>query len=166
MVKKRPLHVWKQLLHIINEQDVCHVGEPDYAHLYAYNKTQLKSGPEPTSFVGFEKAGKGYGALTQGGAMEHLAHVVFGGLPLKMPIPTIQDICQNFLPHCPFSPCDANVLKKAEAAQHPKITAVLNNTAGIARNHTRAVFHNSTAQLNKEPKKFFISLQYYWVAIC
>ncbi len=36
MVHRRPLSVWKELLHTLGESKVCHEGEPDYESLYAY----------------------------------------------------------------------------------------------------------------------------------
>jgi hypothetical protein len=106
MVHKRPLRVWQRLLKIINEQDVCHIGEPDYEHLYSFKKNPTKVGPEPSSIV---EAGDipnhGYGAHTQGGAMEHLSHVVFGGMNLDMNFPEMKEICEHYVPNCPFSPC-------------------------------------------------------------
>lgn len=106
MVHKRPLKVWKDLLHIINEQDVCHEGEPDY-HLLNTTVTSGKLGPEMPSIEQLGEApDTGYGAHTQGGAMEHLAHVIYGHHDLKMRDLTKEDYCQNFLPNCPLSPCD------------------------------------------------------------
>jgi len=107
MVHARPLSVWKKLLHVVNEQDVCHEGQPDYAHLHAYSRDQKEVGPElPSLVTGAEKSRPGYGGLTQGMAMEHLAHVVFGGMELDgNAFPSDDLICQNFLPHCPYSPC-------------------------------------------------------------
>ena len=43
--------------------------------------------------------------------MEHLAHVVFGHLPLQMSRPTMDSVCQQFYPNCDGSPCDAAGLK-------------------------------------------------------
>jgi hypothetical protein len=45
------------------------------------------------------------GKTTQGGVMEHLAHVVYGGHDLFMKIPTMRQICDQFEENCPFSPC-------------------------------------------------------------
>jgi hypothetical protein len=96
-------------LHIINEQDVCHIGEPDYENLFAYHKDKKKVGPEPPSIVeAGDKPGHGYGAHTQGTAMEHLSHVIFGGFNLDMNYPDMKQICQHFIPDCPFSPCKNN----------------------------------------------------------
>jgi hypothetical protein len=104
-VRARPLHVWKKLLKVIGEQPACHLGEPDYENLYAYKITHERVGPEPSSLIEWDHPGSGYGAHTQGGAMEHLAHVVFGGYGLDMDYPNMDVICQHFLPNCPFSPC-------------------------------------------------------------
>ena len=106
MVHRRPLKVWKKLLSIVYEQDVCHIGEPDYEHLYAFHLMKLRLGPEEPSIKHLgEEEGQGYGAHTQGGAMEHLAHVIYGHKSLQMAPPTMDEICQNFLPDCPNSPC-------------------------------------------------------------
>lgn len=106
MVHKRPLEVWKKILHIINEQDVCHEGEPEYQYLNT-TVTSGKLGPEMPSIEQLgETAGTGYGAHTQGGAMEHLVHVIYGHHDLKMRELTKEDYCQNFIPNCPLSPCD------------------------------------------------------------
>jgi hypothetical protein len=106
MVHKRPLKVWKKLLTIIYEQDVCHIGEPDYEHnFFYYANSRQKVGPELPTIPNHDKPGKGYGQHTQGGAMEHLAHVVFGHQPMVMPRNTMKEKCQNFLPNCPHSPC-------------------------------------------------------------
>lgn len=109
MVLKRPLEVWKKLLHMLGEDEVCVHGEPDYENLYAYHKNALKVGPELPS-IEAEGEGekynlKGWGRHTQGGASEHLSHVIFGLKDLDMSWPTMDDICQNFLPNCPNSPC-------------------------------------------------------------
>ena len=45
--------------------------------------------------------------------MEHLAHVIFGFHELKMKWPTKNELCQNFLPDCPNSPC-----KNYNSVQH------------------------------------------------
>jgi hypothetical protein len=42
--------------------------------------------------------------------MEHLAHVVFGHLPLQMSKPTMDSVCQHFYPNCDGSPCNAEEL--------------------------------------------------------
>mmetsp|Transcript_15124 Transcript_15124/g.25220 ORF Transcript_15124/g.25220 Transcript_15124/m.25220 type:complete len:244 (+) Transcript_15124:33-764(+) len=48
MIRKRPLHVWKDLLRIIGVDNACHLGEPDYENLYFFNKTgRAKLGAEP-----------------------------------------------------------------------------------------------------------------------
>jgi hypothetical protein len=104
MVHQRPLSTWKKLLHIVNEQDVCHEGEPDYLNLFAYHQNRKEVGPEPTVIRNGKKV-DGYGQHTQGGTMEHLAHVVYGGLDLHMKFPTMSDVCDQFERQCPFSPC-------------------------------------------------------------
>ena len=107
-VRKRPLEVWKKLLKIIGEQPACHLGEPDYNNLFASLKhpdTQ-RLGPEPSSLLAWKDLpNKGYGAHTQGGAMEHLAHVIFGHYNLDMDYPSPDYICSNFLANCHLSPC-------------------------------------------------------------
>jgi hypothetical protein len=39
-------------------------------------------------------------------AMEHLSQVVFGHLHYDMEFPDHKEMCRNFLPHCPHSPCN------------------------------------------------------------
>jgi hypothetical protein len=107
MVRRRPLETWRKLLRIINEQDVCHIGEPDYENLYTYRREKKKVGPEPSTIIeAGDDPNQGYGLHTQGGAMEHLAHVVFGGKPMDMDFPHMDEICRNFVPDCPFTPCN------------------------------------------------------------
>jgi hypothetical protein len=44
-VRKRPLSVWKELQYILSVQNVCHVGEPDYENLYAFQaSSRMKLG--------------------------------------------------------------------------------------------------------------------------
>jgi hypothetical protein len=50
--------------------------------------------------------GTGYGRHTGGGAMEHLAHVIFGKRDLDEPEFTKEEYCTNYLPECPSSPCE------------------------------------------------------------
>ncbi len=94
---------------ITGKQHVCHVGEPDYENLYAYHKHgQIKVGPEMTNIA--ERGENSYctvGAHTQGGAMEHLAHVIFGYEDLDTEYQDMNHFCANYLPasECPGSPC-------------------------------------------------------------
>lgn len=37
--------------------------------------------------------------------MEHLAHVIFGFEDFVLKFPTMKQICDNFSPNCPSSPC-------------------------------------------------------------
>jgi hypothetical protein len=105
MVRRRPLSVWKKLLHIVNEQTVCHEGVPDYDNLFAYHYYPVEVGPEP-EVIQHDHDIDSYGRLTQGGAMEHLAHIIFGeGNELEMKLPRMKDICEQFESDCPFSPC-------------------------------------------------------------
>lgn len=113
MVHRRPLAVWKHLHHTIAVQSVCHEGEPDFAHLYAMPRDRRSNqlfGPERPNITGTNEGsgrhGPGYGRHTQGGTMEHLAHVVFGHHDLIMRNYTMEDKCRNFLPNCPNSPCE------------------------------------------------------------
>lgn len=103
MIRRRPLKVWKKLLEIIGVQDVCHVGEPDYANLYA----QDRIGPEQAdvAVLGEGPHNKGWGHWTQAMAMEHLAHVIFGFLDIDMSWPNMDTFCTNYIPNCPSSPC-------------------------------------------------------------
>lgn len=112
MVHERPLDVWKKLLLVIGEQPACVLGEPDYENLYAYYiNNKQKVGPEPEMYTLGDRRHqlvKKNGVTTQGGAMEHLAHVVYGHHPLVMPAPTMTEICNQFHPQseCGFeSPC-------------------------------------------------------------
>ena len=109
MIRKRPLNLWKELYHMLGNDEVCVHGEPDYSNLYAFQKNGKKIGPE-TSDIEEEHEGlkfkrKGWGRHTQAGASEHLSHVIFGHHELDMTYPSMREICQNFLPNCPFSPC-------------------------------------------------------------
>jgi hypothetical protein len=109
LVQSTPLYVWERLFEMINIQETCHIGEPDYEHLYSYKYGSMagkKVGPEPRDFAVLgEKVGKGFGRFTGGGAMEHLAHVIFGKRELEQPRFTMNDYCLNFLPRCSHSPC-------------------------------------------------------------
>ena len=71
---------------------VCRLGEPDYNNLYTYHRSQNRSGQERIL---------DYGRDTQGGAMEHLAHVIFGH-PLEM---GSSDPSSHFHAGCAKSPC-------------------------------------------------------------
>mmetsp|Transcript_31786 Transcript_31786/g.43381 ORF Transcript_31786/g.43381 Transcript_31786/m.43381 type:complete len:142 (+) Transcript_31786:557-982(+) len=97
-VRQRPLSVWKSLYEIITLQDVCHKGQPDYSQLFA------------SKHIGPEQPMEN-GRHTQGNAMEHLAHVVYGHYPLEMPKPTLQSVCDQFYPDCEGSPCNPDELK-------------------------------------------------------
>ena len=98
MVHLRPLSVWTRLYEIITLQNVCHEGNIDYKNLFV--KTN----------IGNEQWNDN-GRHTQGNAMEHLAHVVYGNLPLQMEKPTMESVCKQFFPNCEGSPCDENELK-------------------------------------------------------
>ncbi len=93
-MRKRPLSVYKKLLHIINEQNVCHEGEPQYELLSEYTgSNQTEIGPEPPFIAAAgERDGNGYGRMTQGVAMEHLSHVIFGHYNLDMDYPDMNYI--------------------------------------------------------------------------
>jgi hypothetical protein len=68
LVHRRSLSVWRKLLKIVYEQDVCHIGELDYEHLYSYYKhNKTKTHPEEVSIPEYgDKPGQGYGYHTQG----------------------------------------------------------------------------------------------------
>lgn len=95
----------------VGDQPICHLGEPDYKNLFAGNellkKNETLPGPEtPNLHHAGENDGKpGFGRHTQGGAMEHLAHVVFGFQDLKAPKPTNADYCKQYVKGCPHSLC-------------------------------------------------------------
>lgn len=109
MILKRPLRIWKALLKIIGEQTVCHIGDPDYNNLYAFRKRKQIVGPEQPNLIteGESAAHPGIGIHTQGGAMEHLAHVIFGFQDLDSFQQDNAFYCQNFKRRneCPGSPC-------------------------------------------------------------
>lgn len=108
MIHRRPLSVWKKLLRILGEADVCHNGEPEYETLHSYHKKNVKVGPEPSLLPDTEDTrAPGTGRLTQAVTSEHLAHVIFGHHDLDMEWPSEKVVCQNFLPRsqCPGSPC-------------------------------------------------------------
>lgn len=108
-VHRRPLNVWKKLLSMLGQNDVCHHGEPDYDNLFAYQKSHDRVGPEPSELdsegEGVRFGVKGWGRTVQGGTAEHLAHVIYGHYDLDMEYPNMDVICQNFLPGYPNSPC-------------------------------------------------------------
>ena len=127
MVSSRVFNSYLLINCIPGEQDVCHRGEPDYDNLFSGRELKRKGsplpGPETPNLpgVGENAAKPGYGRHTQGiqllyvwtnislfnvgGAMEHLAHVVFGFQDLRPPKPTNNDYCKHFLPNCPQSLC-------------------------------------------------------------
>lgn len=109
MILKRPIQIWKKLLKIIGEQTVCHIGEPDYNNLYAFRKHHQMVGPEQPNIAseGESAAHPGVGFHTQGGAMEHLAHVIFGFQDLDSFQQDNAFYCENFKSRsvCPGSPC-------------------------------------------------------------
>ena len=117
MIRRRPLHVWKRLQFLLSVQNVCHKGEPNYEHLYAFNaSSRLRLGPEDpllgtntdTSGSGNHRYSKSLGRVTQAVTSEHLAHVIFGHQALAEPVPTMETYCRNFIPNdrCPSSPCE------------------------------------------------------------
>lgn len=106
MIHTRPLHVWKELLHIIAMQPLCHMGEPDYENLFEFNRTgRVKVREQPYYEKFNEHAHSQKGSYVQGHAGEHLNHVIFGHKPFNMTPPTQEEICQNFIRGCPGSPC-------------------------------------------------------------
>ena len=109
-VKRRSLAEWKHLQDILSTQNVCHVGEPDYDNLYAFNaSSRMRVGPEDPLLgtSGKGRYGNSLGRVTQAVVSEHLAHVIFGDLPLEQHELTQRDICNMFIPQsvCPGSPC-------------------------------------------------------------
>jgi hypothetical protein len=84
MVHKRPLSVWKHLFSMINEQDQCHLGSPNYTELYNHKLYHINKGPEPQVIDNHEFSNAN---LIQGGSMEHLAHVIFGHKPILSSFP-------------------------------------------------------------------------------
>ena len=106
MIHKRPLHVWKDLLRVIAMQPLCHMGDPDYENLYAFNRTGRIKMPEKLHYLRFgESEHNPIGAVVPGMTGEFLSHVIFGHQELQMKPPTQAEICQNFLRDCPGSPC-------------------------------------------------------------
>lgn len=109
MIQSKSFAFWNNLHEKIAVQPVCHDGEPEYDMLYAYQRGGVKVGPEPHSMTlgGFFRGQvKDNGYITQGIAMEHLSHVVFGNEPIESKIPkTMEEICTQFFPNLPGSPC-------------------------------------------------------------
>ena len=106
MIHKRPLHVWKELLHIIAIQPMCHMGELDYENLFEFNRTGRVKRPEKLYYSIFgESPTNPNGANIPGMTGEHLSHVIFGHKELRMKPPSQEETCQNFIKGCPGSPC-------------------------------------------------------------
>ena len=113
MIHKRPLSTWEKLFQILANQTQCHAGDPDYENLYAFNRSsRLEVGPEPPDLGGFEKwrsehvqSDVGNGRYTQAITSEHLSHLIFGHHQLVLPKYTMEDLCRNYVPNCPGSPC-------------------------------------------------------------
>jgi hypothetical protein len=108
-IHRRPLNVWQTLLHVLGNQTVCHVGEPDYANLYAFNRSsRWEVGPEPVDIHGKHIYShiQSNGLFTQALTSEHLAHMIFGHHGLIMPFDQ-NEYCKQYLPssQCP-SPCN------------------------------------------------------------
>ncbi len=138
MVHRRSLDDWKQLQLILGQRNVCHVGMPEYNHLFSQPRAPIE-GPEPinppdihwthdTTLTYDERQSlPGTGRIIQGTTSEHLSHVIFGHLPLHMKPFTQEDYCNNFLSSsmCPHSPCvdyrttyPDNILIKCESKPH------------------------------------------------
>lgn len=100
-VHKRTLNEWKELLHMLGEDSVCHRGNPDYEHLYDALSKKVKRGPENPNAPSPHDT-------PQGWTNEHLAHVIFGQLDLEAPGATIERLCEHIYPKsvCPASPCE------------------------------------------------------------
>ena len=106
MIHKRPLRVWKELLHVIAMQPKCHIGEPDYENLFEFNRTGRVKMPEKLYYSIYgESPTNPNGANIPGMTGEHLSHVIFGHKEVKMKPPTQEETCQNFIRGCPGSPC-------------------------------------------------------------
>mmetsp|Transcript_34978 Transcript_34978/g.33255 ORF Transcript_34978/g.33255 Transcript_34978/m.33255 type:complete len:314 (+) Transcript_34978:98-1039(+) len=117
VVHKRSLKVWKELQYILSVQNVCHVGEPDYENLFAYQATsRMKLGPEDPTLGMEQRSGKytskAPGRITQGVTSEHLAHVIFGHHSLVLEDTTMKTYCSHYLSDdvCPGSPCSRNYI--------------------------------------------------------
>jgi len=103
-IQKRHLSVWKNLLRVVNQQDACHLGYPEFNKLYAAKKPEYADAvknnlipPEP-----FE--GPGHFA---GGAMEHLAHVIYGDYTLSsQKNKMVRDTKNSFIENC--EPCNGD----------------------------------------------------------
>lgn len=115
MVHKRPLQVWKDLFHILVGQPLCHLGEPDYEHLYEYKRIGKKIREKPWYNYPNSKESptNPNGYIVPGMAGEHLSHVIFGLKDLISAKPTLEDMCENFLPGCLGSPCKGSHLSHA-----------------------------------------------------
>ena len=69
MMRRRPLHVWQELYKIINVQDVCHMGDPDYENLNSFSRNRWMCGPETADIKVYGEGGQhshGVGKHIQG----------------------------------------------------------------------------------------------------
>ena len=111
MIHKRPLHVWKELLHVIAMQPKCHMGELDYENLFEFNRTGRVKMPEKLFYTIYgESPTNPNGANIPGMTGEHLSHVIFGHKEVKMKPPSQEETCQNFIKGCLGSPCTGTVM--------------------------------------------------------
>jgi hypothetical protein len=72
VVRRRPLHVWMDLLNMIGVREVCHEGELDYENLWSYHRWGMVSGPEPATY--FVTTPIGNAKPQEGTTSHHHAH--------------------------------------------------------------------------------------------
>lgn len=90
--------------------------------------------------------GNSHGQLIQGATMEHLAHVVFGQLPLITPEPDMQEYCTHFqdVGQCPGSPCKEKLIVSRAPTMAPVSVAPTPTSAPaltLAPTHSDEVRH-------------------------
>lgn len=79
MIHKRPLNVWKGLLNFFGLQ----------------SEVKVQSKRKNANILAYTS--------------ENLNHVIFGHKEIEWKVPTQEEICQNFIPNCPGSPCEASL---------------------------------------------------------
>jgi hypothetical protein len=73
VVRRRPLHVWMDLLNMIGVREVCHEGELDYDNLWSYHRWGMVSGPEPATY--FVTTPIGNAKPQEGTISHHQTHI-------------------------------------------------------------------------------------------
>lgn len=137
LVRARPLSVWKKLHQMIGRvyilrlfyctsltltasgvSNVCHKGDMDFNNLHTVKSYKLSKAPPETRANGRDNR---YGQMVQGFTMEHLAHVVFGQKPLRMPEPDMLELCTHFVDEsqCSGSPCNQRLIASRSPTNLP-----------------------------------------------